>query len=181
MRSASAPARILVAAVIGAALAACSAAQQQRIQAGFDQNILDYTVGRDYATIAAREAMTQQALFGDDRAYGDFFGASQLSGGDTLYRHLERSEAATSSSDVLGLVGGDSARIDYRLFYFRVGPDGVIKDYANGVVSGELVRCSYYLGGVFQNCGNTEIASADIAQMDAAVTTSSGQPLASWQ
>lgn len=173
--------RLVLIGLAAASVTACSTAQQQRIQASFDQNILDYTVGRPYAEIAQREAMTQAALFGTDRAYGDFVGSSPLAGGDTLYRHIEVSEAATTSSDFAGLVGGDRTRFDYRLFYFRVGADGVIKDYANGVVSGQSIGCSYYVGGIFQNCSNQQMASNDLAQMDAAVTTSAGGALASWQ
>lgn len=172
---------LVLAGLAVASLAACSAGQQQRIQASFDRNILDYTLGKPYTEIAQREAMTQEALFGTDYAYGNPFGASPLPGGDTLQRHVEVSAAMQTNTDIAGLFGSDGTRFDYRLFYFRVGPDGVIKDYANGVVSGQLIRCSYYIGGIFENCGNAELASTDMAQMDAAVTTSAGAPLSSWQ
>lgn len=173
--------RLAMAALLCAALAACSTASQQRLQARFDRNVLDNTVGKSYADIARKEAWTQAALFGTDHAYGDVFGATQLPGGDTLYRHMERSEAFRSGTDVGGLLTSGTTRFDYRLFYFRVGPDGVIKDTANGVVSGDSIKCVSYIGGIFNKCGNAQLASTDADQMDAAVTTSAGLPLSSWQ
>lgn len=174
--------RVLIAGLIGGALAGCGVTGvQQRLQASADRNILDNTVGQPYADVAAREAWTTEALFGNDKAYGDFFASTELPGGDTVYRHLERSEAFNSSTNVAGLFGSGTTRFDYRLFYFRVGPDGIVKDTANGVVSGEQIKCVSYVGGIFERCGNAELASADMTQMDAMVATSAGLPLSSWE
>lgn len=165
--------------ILTGVLTACSATQQN-IQSAADRNVLNFTVGKEYAKIAATNATTTEGLFGREKAYGDRIGQSQLSNGDIVYKHAARNEASESSVN-LGLFGGSEKIIDYRLMYFRVGSDGLIKDYANGVVSGEKINCVNYIGGLFQNCDNAQQLSTDIAQMDAAVLTSQSLPLSSWQ
>ena len=162
-------------------LAACSATDQQSIQQSADQNVLAATVGRPYAEVAATQAMTTEGLFGQDKAYGVLVSQSRLDNGDTVYKHLERTVASQSTTDFFGITGNVEQRIDYRLFYFRVGTDGIIKDFANGVVTGENVNCVTYISGLINNCGDAQVMSSDVAVWDAAVITSSGQPLSSWQ
>lgn len=171
-------ARAVAAALAILALAACTATQQG-IQASADANILSYTVGKPYAEIAGQNSMSMGGLMGREKAYGELIQSSQLPNGDTLYRHGQAHAAQTTSTDFL-FMGGDSTRFDYRLFYFRVGADGVIKDYANGVVSAQQIECVDYIGGIFQNCSDTVLLSSDMAQMDAVVRTSAGMPLSAW-
>lgn len=158
------------------ALAACSSTQRN-IQAGFDSNVLSYTVGKSYAEVAATKAMDDLLL--QNKAYGEVVSTSQLPGGDTLYRHAKPVEASSSGFD-LGVFGGQSKQYNYSLFYFRVDASGKITDYANGVVPGKDVSCLNYLGGIIQNCDNAQLLSNDIAALDASVRTSSGQPVSSW-
>lgn len=160
------------------ALGACTAAQQS-IQASADANILRFTVDKPYAQIAAQNTTSFEGLMGREKAYGDLIHSSQLANGDTLYRHGQAYAAQTTSTDFL-FMGGGSTRYDYRLFYFRVGADGVIRDYANGVVSGQQIECVEYIGGIFRNCTDTALLSTDISQMDAQVRTSAGMPLSAW-
>ncbi|WP_196257805.1 hypothetical protein [Pelagibacterium limicola] len=160
------------------ALGACTATQQS-LQAAADSNILNYTVGKPYAQIAAQNTTSFEGMMGREKAYGNLIHLSQLSNGDRLYRHGQAYAAHSTSTDFL-LMGGGSTRYDYRLFYFRVGQDGVIKDYANGVVTAQQVECVNYVGGIFQSCTDTAMLSSDISQMDAQVRTSAGMPLSAW-
>jgi hypothetical protein len=159
------------------ALAGCSTTQQN-IQAGFDKNVLNYTVGKPYAEVAATRAMDDLLL--QNRAYGKLFYKSQFANGDTLYRHAKPVEASSSGID-LGVFGSQSKQYNYSLFYFRVGADGKIIDFANGVLPGKEIKCLNYLGGIFQNCQDASLLTNDIAALDAAVKTSAGGPLSSWQ
>jgi hypothetical protein len=159
-------------------LGACTAAQQS-LQASADANILNYTLGKPYAQIAAQNTTSFEGMMGREKAYGNLIHRSQLPNGDTLYRHGQAYAAQTNSTDFL-FMGGNSTRYDYRLFYFRVGADGVIKDYANGVVSAQQIECVNYIGGIFQNCTDTALLSSDVSQMDAQVRTSASMPLSAW-
>ena len=170
--------RAFAATLVALALLGCSTTQD--LQKAADRNVLSYTVGKPYEQIAATRATTPEAIFQDIKAYGRLIGQSQLAGGDTVYKHIQSRETSRSGVD-LGLLGSSTSNTDYALLYFRVGPDGVIRDYANGVVPGESVSCVEYIGGLFTNCDNAQQLTRDIAQMDAAVLTSSGQPLSSWQ
>lgn len=161
-----------------AALAGCMETQQ-RIQTAADSNVLGYTIGKPYAEVAAQKSLDDLLL--RNKAYGEVLSQAPLPGGDMLYRHAKPVEAGESGFNVGGLVGSSNKRFNYSLFYFRVGPDGVIKDYANGVLPGSEVSCMSYLGDIFRNCEDTQLLSDDLARLDGAVTTSSGQPLASWQ
>lgn len=156
--------------------AGCSSTQQN-LQAGFDKNVLSYTVGKPYAEIAATKAMDDLLL--QNRAYGNLVSQTTLANGDALYRHIRPFESQSSGFD-LGLMGGSQKQYTYSLFYFRVGPDGRIADYANGVLPGKEIKCMNYLGGIFQNCSDASLLGNDIAALDAAVKTSTGQPVASW-
>ena len=104
----------------------CSGTQEQ-LQLAADRNWLSYAVGQPYAQIAAQKETTMAGLFGDQRAYGDMFAATDLPNGDRLYRHLNRYKASTTSTSVGLLVNSDSANYSYRLLYFRVSPDGIIR------------------------------------------------------
>ena len=171
------PMKVLAAALLALLLAACSSTTQRNIQAGFDSNVLSYTVGKSYAEVAATKAMDDLLL--QNKAYGEMVSRSQLSGGDMLYRHAKPVEASSSGFD-LGVFGGQNKQYNYSLFYFRVDAKGVITDYANGVVPGKEVKCLNYLGGIFQNCDDAQLLTNDIAALDASVKTSTGQPVSSW-
>ena len=169
--------RIVVVALAVMVLAACSSTTQRNIQAGFDSNVLSYTVGKPYAEIAATKAMDDLLL--QNKAYGEMVSRSQLASGDVLYRHAKPVEASSSGFD-LGVFGSEKKQYNYSLFYFRVDQTGTITDYANGVVPGKEISCLNYLGGIFQNCDDARMLSSDIAALDASVRTSTSQPLSSW-
>lgn len=160
-------------------LVACNETQGN-IQQKVDRNILKSTVGKDYQRIAALETTSLEALVGDDKAYGELFAQTRLVGGDTLYRHINRYESETRESNIGLLVAKESVRYSYRLFYFRVSPDGIIRDYANGFLGGETSRCVGWIAGIFSKCEDEASFGQTVAQYDALVTTSSGQTLGAW-
>jgi hypothetical protein len=168
-----------LAAFAALALSACSSTQAQ-IQTAADRNWLGYAVGKPYASVAAEKKMTMEGLFQDDRAAGELLAASDLAGGDRLYRHVDRYQSSTASSSFGGLFGTDSATYSYRLLYFRVSPDGVIRDYANGFVGGETSSCVGWIGGIFKKCEDEAALRQTVQSYDSFVKTSGGQPLTSW-
>jgi hypothetical protein len=162
-----------------AGLAACSATQAE-IQQAADRNWLGYVVGKSYAGVAAEKKLTMEGLLQDDRAAGELFAMSELPGGDRLYRHLDRYQSATSTSSFGGLVGKDTATYSYRLLYFRVGPDGAIRDFANGFVGGETSSCVGWNGGIFTKCQDEAQLRQTVQSYDSFVKTSQGQALGAW-
>jgi hypothetical protein len=169
----------LLAIYVSAGLAACSATQAE-IQQAADRNWLGYVVGKSYAGVASEKKLTMEGLFQDDRAAGELFATSELPGGDRLYRHLDRYQSAASTASFGGLVGKDTATFSYRLLYFRVGPDGKIRDYANGFVGGETSSCVGWIGGIFTKCEDEAQLRQTVQSYDSFVKTSQGQPLTSW-
>ncbi|WP_319529007.1 hypothetical protein [uncultured Cohaesibacter sp.] len=160
-------------------MAAC-AGTQEKVQRSVDRNMLTYVVGKPYQSIASQRKTTFEGLFQDDRAYGEVFSQATLANGDMLYRHLDRYESGEKSSSMFGVVGTSSTQISYRLIYFRVGPDGLIKDTANGFLHGEVKDCTNWVGGIFQTCDDPARMSQTVEGYDNLVLTSSGQPLSSW-
>ena len=171
--------RLMALGTAAALLAACSSAQGD-IQQMADHNYLSYMVGKPYASIAAEKKLTVDGLMYGDRAAGELISTSDLPGGDTLYRHVDRYQSGTMTSSVAGIYGKDSATYSYRLLYFRVSPDGLVRDTANGFVPGETQTCVGWIGGIFQKCNNELELRNTVAGFDAVVKTSAGQPLASW-
>jgi hypothetical protein len=172
-------AKALLLAAVAAGLSACSGTQAE-IQKAADRNWLSYVVGKPYTGVAAEKKLTMEGMFQDDRAAGEVFATSELAGGDRLYRHLDRYQSATSTSSFGGLVGKDSATYSYRLLYFRVGPDGTIRDYANGFVGGETSSCVGWIGGIFRKCEDEAQLRQTVQSYDSFVKTSTGLPLTAW-
>jgi hypothetical protein len=171
--------KLLLAACAAALLTACGSVQAD-IQQAADRNWLSYAVGKPYASISAQKKSTMEGLFQDDRAAGEVFSSSELAGGDRLFRHLDRYQSSTASSSFGGLVGKDSATYSYRLLYFRVSPDGMVRDYANGFVGGETSSCVGWIGGIFKKCEDEAALRQTVQSYDSFVKTSQGQMLSSW-
>jgi len=166
-------------ALAAVALSACGNTQGN-LQQMADRNWLSYAVGKPYASVAAEKKMTMEGLLQDDRSAGELLAASDLPGGDRLYRHVDRYQSSTSSSSFGGLVGKDAATYSYRLLYFRVSPDGVIRDYANGFVGGETSSCVGWIGGIFRKCEDEAALRQTVQSYDSFVKTSEGQALSTW-
>jgi hypothetical protein len=171
--------KALLLATVASGLAACGSTQAE-IQKAADRNWLSYVVGKPYASVAAEKKLTMEGMFQDDRAAGEVFAMSELASGDRLYRHLDRYQSSTATSSFGGLVGKDSATYSYRLLYFRVSPDGVIRDYANGFVGGETSSCVGWIGGIFKKCEDEASLRQTVQSYDSFVKTSQGQLLSSW-
>jgi hypothetical protein len=169
-----------LAAVASAAFVSACSSTQAEIQTAADRNWLSYAVGKPYASVAAEKKATMDGLLHDDRSAGELLAASDLAGGDRLYRHVDRYQSSTSSSSFGGLVGKEAATYSYRLLYFRVSPDGVIRDYANGFVGGETSSCVGWIGGIFKKCEDEAALRQTVQSYDSFVKTSQGQALSSW-
>ncbi len=172
-------AKLLIALLPAALVAGCGSTQGD-LQQMADRNWLGYMVGKPYAGIAAEKKLTMDGLMHDDRAAGELISVSDLPGGDRLYRHVDRYQSGTMSSSAAGVYSKDSATYSYRLLYFRVSSEGVVRDYANGFVPGETQSCVGWIGGIFTKCKNELELRQTVDGFDAVVKTSQGQPLASW-
>lgn len=166
-------------AALAIGLTACSG-MQEKVQTSVDRKVLSYVVGKPYQSVASQRKTTLEGLFQDDRAYGEVFSQAPLANGDMLYRHLDRYKSGEESSNFFGVVGSTKAQISYRLIYFRVGPDGRIKDTANGFLHGEVNSCTNWVGGIFETCDDPARLTQTIDGYDRLVTTSKGQPISSW-
>ncbi len=74
----------------------------------------------------------------------------------------------------------EKLRYQYQLNYFRVGPDGTVKDLAVGIVPGETNKCVGYFYGIVQNCEDGQTPAQSIALYDQVVRTPEGQPISVW-
>ncbi len=113
-------------------------------------------------------------------AYGPMIGSYRLENGDMVYRHIGDGATSTSSTDFGSLAGGERKSVLLRLAYFRVGADGIIRDWATGSLAGGQTACRYYIAGIFQRCTDIEAQRQSFAIYDSLVKTSSGAPLSSW-
>jgi len=173
--------RLTVSAMLLAGLVAaagCSSTVGQLQEAG-DRNYMRYAMGKPYAQIAAQNPMSLAGMAGAT-VYGPMIGSYALAGGDTVYRHIDNVESSTTNVDAGLLLGSESVATRYRLAYFRVGPDGIVKDWATGTLPGERLGCTWYVGGIIRQCSSDEQRLQSLAVYDSLVKTSGDQPLGAW-
>lgn len=170
--------RTIVAAAFLAALAACTTAPQA-LQSLGDRNYMRYATGKPYAQIASQSQMSMQGTAGAT-IYGPMIGEYRLSDGDTVYRHIDNVESTRTNVDAGIVMQRESVATRYRLAYFRVGPDGIVKDWATGALPGERLGCTWYAGGFVQQCSSETQRLQSLAVYDSLVRTSSEQPLSTW-
>lgn len=168
--------RILAALALAQLLAACTA-PPERLQAMADRNYMRYAMGKSYAHVAT---LNSSALMGGESGYGPPIGSYRLADGDTVHRHMGESGSIETGMNFAGLVGTNRVATNYRLAYFRVGPDGIVKDWAVGSVPGEQSSCIRYIGGIVEKCEDQSLVRRNFAVLDSMVTTSGGQPLGAW-
>lgn len=161
------------------ALGGCQRAQEA-VQRRVDQTTLGFTVGKPYQQIASMRKTTLEGMFDDDRAYGELFASQELSDGTTLYRHLDRYESGGTTTSVGGIFGSEKTNYAYRLLYFKVDDQGVIRDYANGFLHGEATNCVSWVGGIFRKCEDPAALRTTVELYDSLVKTSDGLPLSAW-
>jgi len=174
--------RILAAAVMAAGLtllAACSSTVEQLQEAG-DRNYMRYAMGKPYQEVASLNPMTFESLTTGTTAYGPIVGGYTLENGDRVYRHAASIQSSESSVDAGLFMQRRSVQNRYRLAYFRVGPDGLVKDWATGALPGERVGCTAFAAGLFRTCTSDAEVAQSMAVYDSLVRTSAGQPLSAW-
>jgi hypothetical protein len=163
--------------VISALVAACTA--QEKLESFADRNYMRYATGKPYAQIASQSQMTLEGLAGAT-IYGPMIGQYRLADGDTVYRHIDNVESTRTSVDAGFMMQRENVASRYRLAYFRVGPDGIVKDWATGSLPGERLGCTWYAGGFVRQCSSEAQRLQSLTVYDSLVQTSSGQPVSSW-
>ncbi|WP_054311565.1 hypothetical protein [Mesorhizobium sp. 1M-11] len=170
--------RTVLAAVLLAAFTGCTTAPEA-LQSLGDRNYMRYATGKPYAQIASQSQMSVEGLAGAT-IYGPMIGEYRLVDGDTVYRHIDNVESTRTGVNAGLLMQRESVGTRYRLAYFRVGPDGVVKDWATGALPGERLGCTWYAGGFVQQCSSETQRLQSLAVYDSLVRTSSDMPLPSW-
>lgn len=161
-------------------LAGCSQVGQ-KVENAANRSFTSYAMGRSYAQVASLGTSTLAKLGGNDRGtFGPLLGATKLSNGMTIYRHMAPAARTQTGTDFGGLVGSSSVSENNRLSYFLVGEDGIVKDWATGSVPGNASSCINYIGGIIQRCSDVTQFQASLALYDARVLTKGGQPISVW-
>lgn len=164
---------------IGLALAGCTD-MQSRIQTSIDGTVMQSIVGRTYASV---NITPPRLPFEPEREppYGRLFSVTDLPSGSRIHRHLIRGVAQTTETNFLGLVQSDSQRYSYRLLYFLVDREGIVRATANGFWLGEGDRCVGYVGNIFRTCESSAALAEDVVFFDTLVKTSDGRGLEVWR
>jgi hypothetical protein len=157
--------------------AACQA--QQSVQDFSNRQFSRYAIGKSYAEVAATPDFKEDTL-GRVKMYGQPIGSYQLVSGEMVHRHIKRYGASVSTTDFGFIKQSEKVRYEYRLAYFLVGPDGIVKDMAIGIVPGETNKCVGYFYGLVENCEDGETPTQSLAIYDQVVRTSGGQPISAW-
>jgi hypothetical protein len=144
-----------------------------------NRNYMRYAMGKPYADVASLNPTTLEGLAGRT-AYGPMIGSFDLADGNRVYRHIDNVQTGGSRVDFGVISKRRTVTTTYRLAYFRVGPDGIVNDWAVGSLPGESLRCVSYAIGIFRQCENQQSLRQSLDFYDTLVRTSSNQPLASW-
>lgn len=180
LRSIPRPAAFLPALLLATMLAACGSVTD-RVEGAANRSFTSGAMGKPYAEVASLGHSPLEQLAGNDRAtFGPMLGATRLSNGMTIYRHMAPAARTETGTSFGGLIGTSSVSDNNRLSYFLVGQDGIVKDWATGSVPGNASDCVNYIGGIIKTCSDVRQFHAALALYDARVQTSGGQPLSAW-
>lgn len=162
---------------VGAALfaAGCTAPPEGMVDMA-NRNYMRFAMNKPYASVAA----LQPDVMSGETAFGPMIGSFALADGDTVYRHVGLGATSQSSADFGVIGGGKRVSTLLRLAYFKVGPDGVVRDWAVGSVPGDQSACRHYAAGIYETCTDVAAQRQSFAVYDSVVKTSSGQPLSAW-
>ena len=161
-------------------LAGCGSAADKAENTA-NRSFTSYAEGKSYAEIANTGQSPLEKLAGNDRAtFGPMIGATRLTNGMTIYRHMAPATRMETGTNFAGLVGTSTANNNNRLSYFLVGSDGMVKDWATGAVQGSTSDCISYIGGIIRKCTDSGQMLAALALYDARVQTKGGQPISVW-
>ena len=117
-----------------AVVAGCTAATES-MQSFGDRNYMRYATGKPYTQIASQAQTSLEGLAGAT-IYGPMIGEYRLTDGDMVFRHIDNVESARTSVDAGFVMQQETVATRYRLAYFRVGPDGTVRDWATGALPG---------------------------------------------
>jgi len=146
-----------------------------------NRSFTSYALGKPYQQVAAIGQSPLEQLAGNDGAtFGPLIGATPLSNGMTIYRHMAPGAQTERGSDIMGLAGRQSVSTRNRLSYFLVGPDGIVKDWATGSVQGSTTDCISYIGGLINRCTDTRQVEMALSIYDSMVLTKGGQQISVW-
>lgn len=151
----------------------------EALQSMGDRNYMRYATGKSYAQIATQNPMSLDGMAGAT-IYGPMIGSYALADGETVYRHIDNVGSSSTNVDAGLIMRSESVATRYRLAYFRVGPDGTVRDWATGTLPGERLGCTWYAGGFVRQCASDEQRLQSLAVYDTLVMTSASQPLNSW-
>ncbi|AIC28283.1 hypothetical protein IE4771_CH03196 [Rhizobium etli bv. mimosae str. IE4771] len=160
-------------------LAGCSQVAEKAENAA-NRSFTSYALGKPYAEIANLGQSPIARLSGSDATYGPMIGATPLTNGMTVYRHMAPAAQTKTGTNFAGLVGSSTVSQNNLLSYFLVGADGLVKDWATGSVQGSASDCVQYIGGIINRCNDMRQLQASLALYDARVSTKVGQPISSW-
>jgi hypothetical protein len=160
------------------AVAGCTTPAES-LQSFGDRNYMRYATGKPYVQIASQTQMTLEGL-GGATIYGPMIGEYRLADGDVVYRHIDNVESSRTNVDAGFVMQQETVATRYRLAYFRVQPDGIVKDWATGTLPGERLGCTWYAGGFVEQCSSDAQRLQSLAVYDSLVRTSTDEPLSSW-
>ena len=171
--------KLIIILLVSLSLVGCSGTQG-KIQSGMDRKMMESTVGKQYDALVEKNKFTMGGAIGQDKQYGNFINSTALPDGGMLMRHLDKYKSGGMGigTGPLPFMVGEK-RIAYRLFYFNVGPDGIIRDWASGFYNGETKSCIGLEMFNLDYCGDSDKAFP-YEKMDRFVKTSSGKPITAW-
>jgi len=173
------PIKITAIALTATVLISCSQTAE-KIETAANRSTTSWAMGKPYSQVAALGNQPLDQLAADQYGFGQLIGQSPLTDGSTLYRHIAPAAKAETSSDFGGLVGSSKTVTNYRLSYFKVGQDGIVRDWATGSVPGTYSNCINYISGIFQKCQDQGLIRQTMVAYDSQVRTSSGATVDSW-
>lgn len=149
-------------------------------QSNIDRKLLQSTIGKEYESFASENKLTVSgAVFGQDKVYGNFISSSHLPDGGKIMKHIDKYKSGGSQLSMGLPVGIGSQSMAYRIFYFNVGPNGIVRDWASAFYNKETKDCISAINIGIDLCGNAENVF-DYNQLDTLVKTSQGHAIDVW-
>lgn len=171
--------RIVLILLLALGLTACSSTLEN-VENKSNRLTTSWALGKPYTQVASLGTSRLAQLSAEQTGFGDMIGRSELADGTTLYRHIAAAAKTDTNASFVGLVGRNTNATNFRLSYFKVGQDGIVKDWATGSVPGTASRCINFIGGIFQKCADQAAVKQDLVVYDAQVLTRANQPLSTW-
>ncbi|MEO1745309.1 MAG: hypothetical protein AAFR13_02155 [Pseudomonadota bacterium] len=114
--------------------------------------------------------------------FGPQFGRYFLTDDFVVYRHGQQADplplaAATANDPSLGPT---DVPPPVELTYFLVSPQGIVADYAVGTAPTLVGGCVQFIAASVTTCSDATALSRDLDRFDAAMRTSKGLPVSSW-